>query len=92
MAIESKRRFYLLKRRAARLVGDCALEAVWQAKQEAEGGSALVAPFPSLSVLTDAGYSTVEDLNGAETQELVELGLSRRDAASVLAALAPLIA
>jgi hypothetical protein len=88
--IGSARRYYLLKRQAAETLSDNGLAMVWRHKQESEPGEDLPTGFPSLSVLQEAGYSTVEDLTGAGTDELVELGLTQRQAESVLAALAAL--
>ncbi len=90
-AIKSVRRFYLLKRQAALEAGDEALSLVWRAKQEAEAGEALPAGFPCLSSLAEHGYSTEQDLNGANSDELLELGFSGRQVTAILAALAPLL-
>jgi hypothetical protein len=78
-----------LKRLALRR--QCLEEDVWVNKQEAEPGVLLPATFPSLSVLSTAGYTTVEDLDGADTHELRRAtGMSQRQAEAVLAALAAL--
>lgn len=87
--VNSKRRYYLLKRLQARR--HCREEDAWIAKQAAHVGSALPAGFPHLAALNSAGYSTTEDLNGATPDELVEfVNLSYRDAAAVLNAVAAL--
>lgn len=90
MSVGSVRRFYLLKRQAAAAL-DEPLAETWQAKQEAEPGTALPADFPDLEVLVAAGYSAVEDLDGAEAQELVDLGLAPHRADAVLLALQELL-
>lgn len=89
MSVNSKRRYYLLKRLHARRF--CYEEDAWIVKQAAIAGTALPASFPHLGALATAGYSTTEDLNGAAQAELVEFAkLNPRDADVVLAALAAL--
>lgn len=84
--LKSVRRVYLHKRIAARAQLSN-LEPVWQAKQEAEPGTALPASFPFLSELEAVGYTTREDLDGADADELVDhVSLSKRDAEAVIAA------
>lgn len=85
--INTVRRFYLLKRRAARRFGDKGLEGVWRQKQEAESGTALSASFPAADLLELAGYTTEEDLDGADIDELVEAGIPYHDASAAIAAL-----
>jgi hypothetical protein len=54
----------------------------------AEPGVPLPATLPQYDRLIEAGYVTVEDLDGADADELVDLvGLRRAEAESVLAAL-----
>lgn len=90
MATFNVRRIYLHKRIAARSE-ESSLEPVWQAKQEAEAGTALPAAFPFLSQLSAVGYSTQEDLEGADAEELAAtVGLGAKASAAVLAALADL--
>jgi hypothetical protein len=86
-SINSIRRFYLLKRRAARTQGNKGLEGVYRQKQEAEAGTDLASDFPAHDALEAAGYSTEEDLDGADTDELVGAGIPYHDAAAALAAL-----
>lgn len=86
-SINSVRRFYLLKRLRARAIGDKGLEGVFRQKQEAESGTDLAATFPAHDLLEAAGYSTEEDLDGADTDELVSAGIPYHDAAAALAAL-----
>lgn len=89
MPINSVRRHRLLKRLAAGVAGDTALAAVWRAKQEATPATALPVGFPQATALAAAGYSTVEDIDGADADELVaNTSLSTREADAVLTALA----
>lgn len=83
---KSTRRYYLLKRIAAKAEGE-ATEGVWRHKQEQESGTALPANFPLKATLAAAGYSTEEDLDGADAAELTKnTGLSTQQANAVLAA------
>jgi hypothetical protein len=83
------RRYYLLKRLAARRA--CEEEGVWIALQGQQPGTDLPEDFPFRTELVAAGYATSEDLDGALPDELSEFaGLSARDAAAVSAALAAL--
>lgn len=82
----SARRYYLAKRHAAAELCDTALELVWVGKQEAEPGTALPTDFPYRARLVALGYSTNEDLVGADECELTELGFTTREAAAILAA------
>ena len=84
--LNTPRRYYLQKRRKARALSD-ATEMVFQAKQDAEPGTPLAATFPHLTQLATAGYTTTEDLDGADEDELVTAGLTRREAQDVVAAL-----
>jgi hypothetical protein len=87
----SQRRFCLWKRMSAHVQGLYALAAVWRGKQEAEPGVALPDTFPSRAALVAIGYSTKEDLVGADVAELVEyVNISQREAEAVLAAFAKL--
>lgn len=86
MSLERARRYYLLKRLAATLREDDVMAGAWQAKQEAEPGTALAVDFPYRSRLVAAGYSAVEDLDGATSEELQQSGFTPREAAAVLAA------
>lgn len=89
-AIKSRRRYCLLKRRHYLKYGDETLAAVWRAKQGLVDASLLPATFPALSKLTAAGYTTKEDLDGADADELVEAGLNISEARAAIAALAQL--
>jgi hypothetical protein len=89
--LKRPRRYLLLKRLSSRTTED-GLWNVWKQAQEAQPGTALSAGFPSLSALAEAGYTTIEDLDGADAAELKDnCGLSARDAQAVLTALAPLL-
>jgi hypothetical protein len=87
VSIERARRYYLLKRLAAKQRLDDVMALTWQAKQEGEPGSSLSATFPYRSRLVSAGYSTTEDLLGATTEELQQVGFTARESAAVLAAI-----
>lgn len=68
------------------------IEADLYRKQIEEPGVALPTNFPSLAKLTAAHYTTIEDLNGAGTRELVaQVGLTNSQAETVLTALAALL-
>ena len=89
--ISSARRYYLLKSQAALAALDDGLALVWRHKQLAEAGEDLTTGFPSLPALQEAGYSTVEDLTGAGTDELIaQVGLTTSQSEAVLAALSAL--
>jgi hypothetical protein len=88
--VKSYRRYCLLKRRYNLLYGDEGLAAVWRAKQEAVPSTALPPTFPALTKLTAAGYTTKADLDGADQDELVGVGLTITEATAALAALAQL--
>lgn len=84
--IGTPRRYYLAKRQAAAAGNAPDLEAVWRSKQEAEAGTALPATFSLLAELATYGYTTAEDLDGADECELTTVGLSPTEAAAVLQA------
>lgn len=86
----SARRYYLSKRQYARSL-DNDQDGIWRSKQEAEAGTPLPAGFPLLERLAECGYTAVEDLDGADENELVTVaGFRSREAKEVLAALAAL--
>lgn len=83
------RRYAHRMRMNARAFGDGEIEGVWRSKQEAQPGTALPSNFPFLSTLDVGGYTTQEDLTGADTYELQRIALlGTRDAQAVLDALA----
>lgn len=91
--IKTHRRYCLLKRLRAKRNQETALEAVWQGKQEAAPGDSLPTDFPLLSYLIAAGYSTTQDLDGADADELADAGgFTARESQAIFAALAPLLA
>lgn len=87
------RRFYLAKRIAARQQdGDFGLTKVWQHHQESLPGVPLPGGFPAKAKLEAAGYTALEDLEGASTEELRDwASLSRSEAAAALAAHAAIV-
>lgn len=84
MSVGSLRRYYLLKWRLA-LACDDPNAPNWRDKHERTPGTALPESFPGLAVLMDAGYTTREDIDGADVAELVALGLRRQTAEAALA-------
>lgn len=85
------RRYCHRERMNARVLGNGQLESVWRAKQEAQPGNALPSTFPFLTALTTGGYTTREDLDGADLYELQAIALlAKRDAQVVLDAYAAL--
>ena len=86
MAINNLRRFYLHKRIDDRQ-NDVDASMIWQGKQEAIPGTALPTDFPHLSVLAEIGYTTTDDLDGADADELRKAGLTPAQAEQVIAAL-----
>lgn len=86
-SVGTPRRYYLGKRIDAALVGDTALELAWAAKQEAQPGTALPTSFPYRTALAALGYTTTEDLTGADATELQFAGLTPSQADDVIAAL-----
>ena len=89
--LKSVRRVYLGKRRQA-FERDSPITTQWHGKQGEEPGTALPSDFPFLALLAAGFYTTVEDLDGADTDELrLYVGLSLRDATAVLTALTPLL-
>lgn len=86
------RRYYLRQRQQALADGDIAAAGVWRWKQERQPGVALPGTFYLLTRLAECGYTTIEDLDGADACELEDVVcLSDRDAARVLEELAELI-
>jgi hypothetical protein len=85
--VHTLRRYALCKRRVATAVGDEEIADVWRAKQAEVAGTPLPSAVPHQTELATAGYTAVEDLDGADIDELVAAGLSYRQATAVLAAL-----
>jgi len=89
--VRRARRYYLLQRLAARDRCEPALEAAFRGKQEEQDGTLFASDFPSKATLEAAGYYAVEDVDGADTNELREkAGLSESAAQAVIAAAAAL--
>lgn len=87
MAVITPRRYWLLKSRACAARGEEGLALAFLSKHRDAPGTALPDDFPSRPALVAAGYTVLEDLQGATVEELVEDAmLSRRDAELVLAA------
>lgn len=85
------RRYYLLKRLAAKHLGE-SLELSWKALQEALPGTPLPNGFPSKAALEAVGYTAAEDLDDAGTDELrEEVGLNERQAQAAIDAAAALL-
>lgn len=87
--VNSARRFYLLK--AQWLEGDItskSLQQVWWGKQEGQPGTAFPTDFPFQAELIAAHYKALEDLDGADQEELINQGLTFFQAKAVLAAFA----
>lgn len=88
----SYRRYLLLKRATQKALGNSHMEGVWRAAQEAVlPATPLPTNFPYLSVISIAGYTTREDLNGADVHEVERVAkISHQDAVVVIAAFAAL--
>lgn len=87
----SIRHHYLRRRLNADAVGDLAERDVWRGKQEGQPGTPLASTFPFYTRLAAVGYTTKEDLDGADSDELMRsIGLNQRDADAVVAAFAKL--
>jgi len=84
--LNNLRRFYLHKSLWALQTFDNTA-GVWRAKQEAVPGVALAATFPYLSKLAECGYTTEEDLDGADEAELFAVGFTTTEIEQILAAL-----
>lgn len=86
--VGSARRYFLLKRLAALKERLPALAGVWRWRQEQEPATPLPAGFPFAELLTAAGYTAEEDLQGADADELLQAipSLSFSDADGLLAA------
>jgi hypothetical protein len=85
------RRFYLKKRKMAQAAGEHALSGLWQSRQEEQAGTLLPDDFPARAELAAAGYTAKEDLEGADSEELVDWACVDNTAAkAILAAYAAL--
>ena len=86
--VNNTRRYYLLKRIYARQ--NNIEDGAWIAKQLAIAGTALPATFPHLTALAEHGYTAVEDLDGADADELTRLGFGTHQAKAIMKAFANL--
>lgn len=86
--VNNQRRYYLLR---ANYYGQFYEEAIWQqvwwGKQDLVAGTALPVTVPFQDVLAVAHYSMVEDLTGADLNELMTAGLTLQQATAVLESL-----
>ena len=90
VTVNSLRRHRLLKWKCAEATDDPNAQN-WQAKHLAVSGTSLPVDFPGLATLATAGYTTVEDVNGADLDELKVAGLDHTTANDALAAIVDLI-
>lgn len=81
------RRAYLLHARSLEAEGREGLAAVYRGRQLALPGAPLPDSVPHQDALRCAGYSALEDLEGADEGELVSWGLKAKEAQEVFAAL-----
>ena len=87
MAVSNHRRYCLLKGRAHARNDDTELAFAFYGKQDAIDSTPLAEDFPLQEELAALRYTSVEDLDGATEAELIDAGLSRSQAARVMAAL-----
>ena len=82
------RRYYLLKSKSPEYDKYSVLPLVWRAKHGETAGTDLPVGFPGRDQLILAGYSTIEDVDGAEPAELMQYaGLSTSTAIAAVAAI-----
>lgn len=84
----SPRRYYLLKWRGLEDLCEHGLALVFKAKQTEIAGTALPSDFPGRAALIAAGYTAIEDVTGADEDELVDAGLDEEAAAKAVEAVA----
>lgn len=82
----SPRRYYLLKWRALDELCEHELVLLFKDKQQAIPGTSLPGDFPGRSALIAAGYTAIEDVTGADVDELEALGLDEVTAAKAVEA------
>lgn len=85
--IRRPRRYALFKRREARELCLPALDSHWANEQQSSAGVPLPADFPFRAKLVGRWYTTWEDLDGADVEELLEEGFRPREAAAIFRAL-----
>lgn len=59
----------------------------WDGKRRTIAGTDIPASFPARSALLAAGYLVLEEIEGANSTELIDAGLTAPQAAAVLAAM-----
>lgn len=84
--VKRPRRYYLGKRYEATVLEEWDLAGFWRWKQERMPGVALSADFPYRARLAEHGYTTLEDVDGADIVELGRVGFTTREAETILAA------
>ncbi len=82
----SPRRYYLLKWRGLEDLCEHELALIFKAKQAEIAGTALPSDFPGRAALIAAGYTAIEDVTGADEDELVDVGLDDSTAAQAVEA------
>jgi hypothetical protein len=82
----SPRRYYLLKWRGLEELDERELSLIFKAKQTEIAGTALPTDFPGRAALIAAGYTAIEDVTGADEEELMSLGLDEQTAAQAVEA------
>lgn len=68
--VRCARRYYLLNALTAEATLDEGLASAWRAKQLAQSGTPLPPTFPFAAQLAEIGYLAVEDLDGADANEM----------------------
>jgi len=84
--INTVRRYYLLAYRDHLFVREHGIAQAYLAKQQETTGTALPVAFPYLSELATKQYTTQEDLDGADVEELRSVGFTVGKAKEILAA------
>lgn len=84
--IRSRRRYLYLEYKRAFARSD-EMESVWNGKRKACEGTTIPDAFPCRAQLLAAGYLALEEIRGADTNELSRAGLSSAQAAAVIAAI-----
>lgn len=85
------RRYLFGKRKQADVESRHGAASAYRTQQESEPGNPLPAGFILTTQLATAGYTTVDDLDGATVSELCGAGFSRSEAAAILAAATNLV-
>lgn len=86
MGVSTPRRYYFLKAlELSRYDTDEALYRVYLGKKRSEPGTAIPPHFPARAALVSAGYEALEEIDGADEDELIFCGLSHSQATAVIA-------